>query len=141
MPTLFIQVNVNMPLLILMSNCRDTDIKSDNLMLTIEDESMLERFEMAELETPSPRKIVDGSRTIYQSRRFGPPKDSKYGLPLLCDLGEARIHKAQLSRPFVQPHIYRAREVIFEMQWGPPIDIWNVACLVRKPLLPVVLPC
>lgn len=99
-------------------------------MLTIEDQSMLERFEMAELETPSPRKIVDTSRVIYQSRRLGPPNNSDYGLPILCDLGEARLGKVQSSMPFVQPHIYRAPEVIFEMQWGPPIDVWNVACLV-----------
>lgn len=60
-------------------------------MLTIEDQSMLERFEMAELETPSPRKIVDESRITYQTRHFGPPNDSEYGLPILCDFGEARL--------------------------------------------------
>ncbi|GAB7348618.1 hypothetical protein MBLNU459_g6994t2 [Dothideomycetes sp. NU459] len=99
-------------------------------MLTIEDESMMDRFEMAELETPSPRKSVDASRAIYLSRNFGPPNDRKYGLPILCDLGEARLGKVQSSGPFIQPHIYRAPEVIFEMEWGPPIDIWNVACLI-----------
>ena len=103
-------------------------------MLTIGDESMLERFERAELETPSPRKIFDASRNIYRSRKFSPPKNGEYGLPILCDLGEARLGKVQSSVPFIQPHIYRAPEVIFEMQWGPPIDIWNVACLVRDPL-------
>lgn len=30
----------------------------------------------------------------------------------------------------IQPHIYRAPEATFEMPWGAPADIWNVACLV-----------
>lgn len=103
-------------------------------MLTIEDQSMLEQFEMAELETPSPRKIVDASRVIYQSRRFSQPNNSEYGLPILCDLGEERLGQVQSSMPFIQTHVYRAPEVIFGMPWGPPIDVWNVACLVRIPL-------
>lgn len=100
-------------------------------MLTIEDQTMLDRFERAEIEEPSPRKLVDESRTVYRSRRFPKPKNSKYGLPVLCDFGEARIGKTQKSGPHVQPNIYRAPEVIFEMSWGPAIDIWNLAGLVR----------
>lgn len=50
---------------------------------------------------------------------------------MLCDFGEARIGKIQETGPFVQPHIYRAPEIVFEMPWGPPVDIWNVAALVR----------
>lgn len=100
-------------------------------MLTVEDLTMLERFERAEIDEPSPRKPVDTSRTVYKSRRFPKPKDDRYGLPILCDFGEARIGETQESGPFVQPHIYRAPEVIFEMPWGPPIDIWNLGGLVR----------
>lgn len=109
------------------------DLKTDNLMLTIEDHTMLGRFEKAEIEQPSPQKLIDSSRTTYRSRQFPKPKDDMYGLPVLCDFGEAKIGKSQDSGPFVQPHIYRAPEVIFEMSWGPPVDIWNVACLVGAP--------
>jgi len=100
-------------------------------MLSIEDTSMLKDFEKAELENPSPRKVVDEDRTIYLSRRLRKPRNNYYGLPILCDFGEARIGPTQESGPFVQPHIYRAPEIIFEMQWGSAVDIWNVACLVR----------
>ncbi|OAP56817.1 hypothetical protein AYL99_08929 [Fonsecaea erecta] len=106
------------------------DLKADNLMLTVEDPTMLERFEKAEINEPSPRKLVDKSRTVYKSRHLPNPKDDKYGLPILCDFGEARIGETQERGPFVQPHIYRAPEVIFEMPWGPPIDIWNLGGLV-----------
>lgn len=51
----------------------------------------------------------------------------------MCDLGEARIGTKHKTGPFVQPHIYRAPEVIFEMPWGSAVDIWNLACLVGTP--------
>jgi len=118
------------------SNSDILDLKADNLMLSIEDESMLEEFEKAELENPSPRKIIDGTRSIYKSRNLPKPKNGKWGLPFLCDFGEARIGNIQVTSPFVQPQIYRAPEVTFEMHWGPPVDIWNVAALVN-----ILLPC
>ena len=99
-------------------------------MLTIGDESMLDDFDRAELENPSPRKIVDEARTIYLSRSLGKPKNDNWGSPILCDFGEAKIGTCQQTGPFVQPHIYRAPEVTFEMPWGPAIDIWNLAALV-----------
>ncbi|PWY91515.1 kinase domain protein [Aspergillus sclerotioniger CBS 115572] len=108
-----------------------TDLKTDNLMLSLEDTSMLADFATAESTNPSPRKSINHSHaTIYCSRKFRRPTGGRnYGLPVLCDLGEARIGKMQESGPFVQPHIYRAPEVIFEMPWGSAIDIWNLACL------------
>lgn len=101
-------------------------------MLSLEDNNMLADFAKAEAEDPSPRKKIDESRIIYKSRRFRRPARGKsYGLPILCDFGEARIGKTQTSGPFVQPHIYRAPEIIFEMSWGSAVDIWNMAGLVR----------
>ncbi|TQB68065.1 hypothetical protein MPDQ_004055 [Monascus purpureus] len=106
-------------------------IHTDNLMLSLEDSSMLADFATAESENPSPRKEIDQSRIIYRSRKFRRPTGGRnYGLPVLCDFGEARIGKTQESGPFVQPHIYRAPEVIFEMPWGSAIDIWNLAGLI-----------
>lgn len=48
--------------------------------------------------------------------------------------GEARIGRTQQSGPLIQPHIYRAPEIIFEMPWGSAVDIWNMACLVTREL-------
>ena len=112
-------------------------------MLSLEDNAMLADFAKAEAANPSPRKEIDGSRIIYQSRRFRRSAEGKsYGLPMLCDFGEARIGKIHTSGPFVQPHIYRAPEVIFEMPWENPIDIWNPACLVSAAFYPsrIVIP-
>lgn len=99
-------------------------------MLSVEDESMFESFEKEEEEDPSPRKAIDETRSIYLSRSLPKPKNGRWGLPVLCDFGEARIGKIQETGPFVQPHIYRAPEIVFEMPWGSPVDIWNVAALV-----------
>ncbi|KAA8647912.1 serine/threonine-protein kinase [Aspergillus tanneri] len=108
-----------------------TDLKTDNLMLSLEDNTMLVDFAKAEAEDPSPRKQIDKCRIIYKSRSFRRPAGNKsYGLPILCDFGEARIGKKQESGPFVQPHIYRAPEIIFEMPWGNAVDIWNLAALI-----------
>ncbi|PYH86143.1 kinase domain protein [Aspergillus uvarum CBS 121591] len=113
------------------ANVIHTDIKTDNLMLSSEDDGMLADFAKAEAEDPSPRKQIDESRIIYQSRRFRRPSACKsYGLPILCDFGEARIGIQQESRPFIQPHIYRAPEIIFELPWGSAADIWNLAGLI-----------
>ncbi|OBT87705.1 hypothetical protein VE02_04078 [Pseudogymnoascus sp. 03VT05] len=78
------------------------DIKTDNLMLSIEDGEMLADFAKAEVDNPTPRKQVDQSRIIYKSRRLRRPDKLKgYGLPTLCDFGESRIGAAQESNPFI----------------------------------------
>ncbi|KAM5480467.1 putative non-specific serine/threonine protein kinase [Microsporum canis] len=107
-----------------------TDLKADNLMLTVEDNSMLEDFEKIELESPTPRKVIDGTRSIYRSRYFTRPKNGDWGYPMLCDFGEARIGTIHHTGMTVQPHIYRAPEVTLEMPWGPAVDIWNLATLI-----------
>lgn len=99
-------------------------------MLTIDDESLLPAFEQAEASDPSPKKFVDDTRTIYGSRKLGLPKDSLWGQPVLCDFGEARIGLGP-HRGLIQPELYRAPEVLFDMGWESSADIWNVAVMVR----------
>lgn len=97
-------------------------------MLTIPDQSLLTTFEQDEAQQPSPMKIIDKTLTIYDSRKFGLPKGSLWGQPVLCDFGEARVglHHTGL----IQPEVYRAPEVLFAMGWITSVDIWNVAVLV-----------
>ncbi|QQK47525.1 protein kinase [Penicillium digitatum] len=54
-------------------NITHTDLKTDNVMLSLEDTTMLADFADEEIRQPSPRKIIDQSRTIYQSRKFRRP--------------------------------------------------------------------
>lgn len=85
-------------------NVVHTDIKATNIMLRIDDESILEDFEKAEQQSPSPEKVVGKNRTIYTSRRTG----------------------------LIQPEIYRAPEVLFDMGWGHSADIWNLGVMVSR---------
>ncbi|KAI9889353.1 MAG: hypothetical protein M1814_005521 [Vezdaea aestivalis] len=104
------------------------DINPSNIMLSVDDKSLLPEFEKAEAEQPSAKKVINETRTIYGSRKLGLPKDSLWGQPILCDFGEARIGDAHNG--LVQPVLYRAPEVLFEMKWSYSIDIWNVAALI-----------
>ena len=101
-------------------------------MLTVDDESLLAEFEQAEIAEPSLTKGIDESRTIYGSRNLGLPKNSLWGQPVLCDFGEARI--GQSHKGLIQPELYRAPEVLFNMEWGCSVDVWNVAVLVGLPI-------
>ena len=107
---------------------RSQDIKTDNILQEIEDESILTDFEKAEFEHPSPRK-VDGDRTIYTTRRLGFPKTA--GHPVLSDFGSARFGNV-VNNDDIQPELYRAPEVILELKWSYSVDIWNVGVMVRS---------
>ncbi|PYH83740.1 kinase-like protein [Aspergillus uvarum CBS 121591] len=118
-----------------------TDIKTSNIMLSIDDESMLTDFQKAEQQNHSPRKVIDESRTIYTSRNLRLPKDMLWGQPVLCDLGQAQI--GQSHRGIIQPESFRAPEVLFDMDWGSGVDIWSLGVMTfvqrarrRRRLLP-----
>ncbi|CAP92978.1 Pc16g03080 [Penicillium rubens Wisconsin 54-1255] len=103
-----------------------TDIKADNIMFGIADDSVLSDFENTELQHPCPRKELDG-RTIYTSRELRMPKN--LGAPILCDFGSAVIGDKEHSED-IQPDIYRAPEVILQAPWSYSVDIWNVGCVI-----------
>ncbi|CAI7673921.1 unnamed protein product [Penicillium palitans] len=108
-----------------------TDIKADNIMFGIDDDSVFSDFENNELQNPCPRKEVDG-RIIYTSRELRMPKI--LGAPILCDFGSAVMGDEQHLED-IQPDIYRAPEVILQVSWSYSVDIWNVGCVVREPIL------
>ncbi|KAE8349567.1 kinase domain protein [Aspergillus coremiiformis] len=109
-------------------NIVHSDIKASNIMLSIDDDTILTEFEKAEQESPSPRKVVDRNRAVYLSRRLPWAKNGLWGQPVLCDLGEARIGKFHTGN--IQPNIYKAPEVLFDMQWSSSADIWNVGVMI-----------
>jgi serine/threonine protein kinase len=103
------------------------DIKADNIMFGIADDSVFRDFMEDELQNPCPRKELDG-RTIYVSRELRMPRE--WGAPVLCDFGSA-IPGGIEHLEDIQPNIYRAPEVILEVPWTYSVDIWNVGCMVR----------
>ncbi|KGO67791.1 hypothetical protein PITC_048770 [Penicillium italicum] len=102
-----------------------TDIQEKNIMLGIEDESLLAEFEEGEKSNPSPRKVV-GNRVIYASREL--KTTDNHGRPVLCDFGQARFGSARYCGD-IQPYTYRAPEVLLRTTWDEKVDIWNLAVL------------
>ena len=100
------------------------DIQPNNILLGIKDTSILSRFEEAEVEAPVPRKS-HSDRTIYVSR----PLPISFGTPVLCGLGEGRLGTDN-QQGDIMPDIYRALEVILNMNWDKKVDIWNVGMVV-----------
>ncbi|KAH8424327.1 uncharacterized protein LDX57_002078 [Aspergillus melleus] len=106
-----------------------TDIKADNIMFGIKDDSVFTDFEENELQRPAPRKELNtDGRIIYASQELKIPK--KVAAPVLCDFGSA-VHGNEHHSVFIQPKIYRAPEVILGVPWTYSADIWNVGCMVR----------
>ena len=91
------------------------------------DLSILEELDTSELRAASLYKSVNGYN-IYRSASFGIPKT--FGRPILCDFSLARDGQIKQCHD-IQPDLYRAPEVILEMPWGYPVDVWNVGVMVR----------
>lgn len=105
---------------------RAVDIKADNILHAIADEGILESLVKDEMESPSPRKLVNNT-PIYMSRRFGLPRE--FGRIVISDFGEVVKGDAKRNHN-VQPDVYRSPEVMLKAAWGYPIDVWNVGAMV-----------
>jgi hypothetical protein len=102
------------------------DISPNNVLQGITDSSALSEIEEGEISQPIARKALSG-RTIYNSR----PMPVNAGLPVLCDFSEARVG-SQKHKGDVMPGIYRAPEVILDMDWDCKLDIWSIGVTVRR---------
>ncbi|PFH51083.1 hypothetical protein AMATHDRAFT_75166 [Amanita thiersii Skay4041] len=90
-----------------------TDIKSDNIMMTFEDKSLLERDVRDEYRNPLPQKRC-ADRTIYLSRNnYGQPK---------------RIKKDNWNNG----ELLRAPEVILDAGWSYSADIWSFGLMLYE---------
>ncbi|KAH6658073.1 kinase-like domain-containing protein [Truncatella angustata] len=80
-----------------------TDIKADNILQEIVDESMIDVFTNEEMEAPSTRKIMDET-PIYMTRRFQLP--NIFGGVVLSDFASAAT------------------------EWSYQFNIWNVGAMI-----------
>jgi hypothetical protein len=90
-----------------------------------------------EKESPSTRKQVSDIRTIYASRALIP----KEGPLKLSDFGESRIGPGPYEYKAL-PMVYPAPEIMIEVPWSYPVDIWCVGmtvCLLNRCFLHFVL--
>ena len=102
------------------------DIKAENVLQQILDETLFEKFTASQLVNPSPRKFL-GDLTIYGSEYFSIP--AKFGPPVLADLSAA-VRGEKRRDHIAQPDLYRAPEVMLKAPWSYPVDIWNAGVMV-----------
>ena len=108
------------------------DIKADNVLVEITDESVLTSFVKEEMTNPSKRKLID-DMPVYASKAFSIPKT--HGKAVLGDFGAA-VPGDKVRNHDAQPNIYRSPEVMLNADWSYPIDIWNVGTVVGYFLKP-----
>jgi serine/threonine protein kinase len=107
-------------------------------MLRAKDPKIWSSIEQEEIEHPSPRKIVDG-RTIYRSRVLLHTRWAAH--PIITDFGAARFGEpGEMHSGDVMPGIYRAPEVILDMEWDSKIDMWCVGLMVCADSLASLIP-
>ncbi|KAH7329553.1 kinase domain protein [Stachybotrys elegans] len=117
-------------------NLIHTDIKDENILMTIEDEQILSDFASHCRNNPQPRHIraEDGRVTYLAEDDLGPlyPRGvSNVILPMLSDFSASHAGLDGRSHIFpTQSHCYRAPEVLLGCPWTYSIDIWNVGLLM-----------
>ena len=97
-------------------------------MLGIKDISILNKFEAAEKEKPS-RKKVHGDAVFYETRKL--QETAEHDPPVLCDFGQAQLG---LTHRYVEIERLRDRapEVLLVLPWNEKVDIWQLGLLVRN---------
>ncbi|KAG8413793.1 hypothetical protein J3458_012286 [Metarhizium acridum] len=111
-----------------------TDLKLDNIMVTFEDQSVIEEFVQGQIQHPMARKTI-GNRTVYRCHNDFGDIDSKERLknmyPKITDFGLAQ--RGDTPGPHIhpiQPDDCHAPEVILGVGWSYSADIWNFGIMV-----------
>ncbi|KAI7201226.1 hypothetical protein D0869_06512 [Hortaea werneckii] len=111
-----------------------TDVKLDNMFMTMTDDAELEALAWHLAENPPEFKVDETGRKIYEQHNLSNLSSSSWGHAILGDLGEAYVfdedkNDSLLGPSIVGPAALRPPEVILGMKWGTPLDIWQIGCL------------
>ncbi|CEJ80100.1 hypothetical protein VHEMI00305 [[Torrubiella] hemipterigena] len=98
------------------------DLHSDNLLIALKDQTILEELEDDEITSPSARKII-ANNTIHTSHFVL----GGFGALIISDFGQAGLGERHSGNAMPVP--YRAPEIILGLEWGSSIDIWATGVL------------
>ncbi|EGC49442.1 protein kinase [Histoplasma capsulatum var. duboisii H88] len=106
-----------------------TDILPQNVLMQIEDDTSLKDVEDQESQDPSvpiTRNNGDVTTIVYRSR---PTMLELSGHPILTDFGQMRLVEGCVNQDWWMPDLYRAPEVLLQLPWGFPVDIWSIGVM------------
>ncbi|GES61291.1 kinase-like protein [Aspergillus terreus] len=106
-----------------------TDLKPDNIIIKIEDPSILEESARDEQEQPLPQKVYPDGRTIYLSRNNFGISDKATGIIQITDF-DLSVRGDQPNKGCIQAEIYRAPEVILDVGYSYNADIWSLGVML-----------
>jgi serine/threonine protein kinase len=106
----------------------------DNILVTFEDQSVIESFVQGQIDNPMPRKLIDGRAVYLCHNDFGDfdgkpalrkmsPKITDFGLAERGDQPGPRINP-------IQPNHCHAPEVLLGTGWSYGADVWNFGIMV-----------
>lgn len=104
-----------------------TDISPQNVLTEADDEIIFKYIEDEELQDPSV-PIMSNGDIIYKSRT---PMLELSGGPVLTDFGQMRLAEP-VNKDWWMSDLYRAPEVLLNLPWGYPVDIWSVGVMVSS---------
>ncbi|KAM6515755.1 hypothetical protein FALCPG4_013968 [Fusarium falciforme] len=108
------------------------DIKNDNVLMGVEDDTILEEFANFYKKHGQHRHIRDDRLIVYLSDSdFGELGDSVL-IPKLSDFNRCFSQPLEdnVNIQPIQPHSYRTPEVLLGCPWTESVDIWNLGVLM-----------
>ncbi|KAE8151541.1 kinase-like domain-containing protein [Aspergillus avenaceus] len=106
-----------------------TDLKPDNVMVKVEDPSILDESAKDEYQHPLPQKLCPDGHITYLSRNnYGPPQKTA-GIITITDFDLA-VYGDKPNNGCIQAEIYRAPEVILDAGFSYSADIWSLGVML-----------
>ncbi|KAJ5322740.1 protein kinase [Penicillium brevicompactum] len=109
------------------------DISPRNVLMAIEDDTILQDIEDQESQDPSlpiTSTIHAAMPTVvYKSR---PTMLAVSGHPILTDYGQMRLVEGCVNQDWWMSDLYRAPEVLLRLPWGFPADIWSIGIMTLE---------
>ncbi|CAG9945608.1 unnamed protein product [Clonostachys rosea f. rosea IK726] len=110
-----------------------TDIKDENIMVTLENDTLLTEYVNYQTSVPQSRHIrsEDGRVTYLSQAEFGPLQGKRL-LPELADFNLCfpGLDNGHGHLSSIQSHRFRAPEVLLGCPWSYSADIWNFGLLM-----------
>lgn len=107
---------------------RQADLKPDNVLVKIEDPTILERDVRDEYQHPLPQKLTS-ERIIYLSRNNYGHFLVPTGIVQIADFGLS-VSGTEPRNGCIQAEIYRAPEVVLDAGYSYSTDIWSLGVMV-----------